>query len=742
MISRRQSSVASATGDFLCALRASGLLPPETLAALAPGSASRDPRAWASELIERGLLTGYQAEQLLAGNGQSLVLGQYRILDTLGAGGMGRVYKAEHVLMRRVVALKVVGVAEHGPDATANAERHAAFLREIESAARLTHPNVVAAYDAGEANGVRFLVMEYVDGLDLDRLVREVGPLPSRRACEYARQAAVALQYAYERGVLHRDVKPANLLVEPGEGARSPGRVKVLDLGLALSTRGGDGGADAASRLSGTPDYIAPEVAHDADSRDVRSDLYSLGCTLYYLLTGRVPFPGGTWTEKLLRHQYDAPAPLRDLAPTVPPAVAAAVERLMAKLPADRYDTPAAVARALEEWLALAEDPPASPAPAGGGEALPAAQTLGSAMPSDPDEGSACPTTIDTPGPPSAWDIPVPPPVPAPQPAPPPRSGRRLPWLIVFGAAILAGLGGAWLVRGSLIPRQATTATAPPAPGFVVEGRGTTHATLATAVAEAADGDVITIHGDGPFATEPLSLTGKALTLRAAPGSRPSLHFDGRPAAWQALLSSDRPLALEGIELRQTPGREPAHLVYAAGAALRLTGCRVTGDHHAAPIVARGANRIELRDCRLLVGQLALCAEVAPHGPCAISLCGNTIEVRNAGAAAVSVWAGERRGNPVSIEMEANDVHAPRILSLGELNGGVALTIRDNHFAFDEALLCLNGFGGQECWRQAVTWRGQGNRYKGAGDWLCIDGRPAGAPGLRAWQELWGTEAE
>ena len=205
--------------------------------------------------------------------------------------------------------------------------------------------------------------MEYVDGVDLDRLVRTMGPLPPRRACEYARQTALALQYAYERGVLHRDVKPANLLIEAGEDPRAAGRVKVLDLGLARATRGDDSGADAASRLSGTPDYIAPEVAHNADGRDVRSDLYSLGCTLYYLLTGRAPFPGGTWTEKLLRHQYDAPAPLRDLAPAVPPAVAAVVERLMAKAPADRYDTPAAVARALEDWLASRRGSPGRPRP-------------------------------------------------------------------------------------------------------------------------------------------------------------------------------------------------------------------------------------------------------------------------------------------------------------------------------------------------------------------------------------------
>jgi len=360
MRSRRESP--HLTGDaFLAMLRASGLLPSPTVEALAWEPASHDPRSWASELVERGLLTGYQAEQILAGNAHFLLLGQYRILDALGAGGMGRVFKSEHVLMRRVVALKVIGAAEVDAD---HAERHTAFLREIEAAARLSHPNIVASYDAGEANGLRFLVMEFVDGVDLERLVRTVGPLPPRRACEYIRQTALALQYAFERGVLHRDVKPANLLLESGADPRSPGRIKVLDLGLARTTRGGDSDPDEAVRLSGTPDYIAPEVAHNADIRDVRSDLYSLGCTLYYLLTGSVPFPGGTWTEKLLRHQYEAPRPLCDLAPAVPVSLAVVVGRLMAKTPADRYDTPAAVARALEDWLALGEDPPAA-APSG-----------------------------------------------------------------------------------------------------------------------------------------------------------------------------------------------------------------------------------------------------------------------------------------------------------------------------------------------------------------------------------------
>ncbi len=657
MISRRESPPFTSRDQFLAALRASGLLPPGAVDSFAEGHDDPDPRAWASELVERGLLTGYQAEQLLAGNGPSLVVGRYRILDALGAGGMGRVYKAEHVVMRRVVALKVVGPADDG-------EPQPAFQREIEAAARLSHPNIVAAYDAGEANGVRFLVMEYVDGIDLDRLVRAVGPLAPRRACEYARQAALALQYAFEHGVLHRDVKPANLLIESAADPRSPGRVKVLDLGLAVSTRDARGGPDAAGRLSGTPDYIAPEVAHDPAGRDVRSDLYGLGCTLYYLLTGRVPFPGGTWTEKLLRHEYEAPAPLGELAPAVPPAVAAVVARLMAKAPADRYDTPAAVARALEEWLALGEDPPAA-------RPVPAA----TAEPAGP---IASPGAVVDAGPPSAWDITL-----------PVARRRRLLWPFVI-AALLSGLGGAWLVR-SYLPAREPEATAPPPLPFLVASDGVSHPTLAAAVAAARDGDTITIRGDGPFASAPLSVTGKALTLQAAPGSRPVLHPDGPPAAWQALLTSDRPLALKGIELRAAPGGAPAHLLYVSGESLRLQACRVTAPHHSAPIVARGVGRVELRDCRVFAGSLALCAEVPLAAPCAVVLSGNAIEVADADAAALSVWAGDRRTGPVSIELEGNQVRGARILSLRDLAGGVTWTGRNNHFEFRQALLYVDG---------------------------------------------------
>jgi serine/threonine protein kinase len=284
---------------------------------------------------------------------------------------MGTVYKARHRLMDRVVALKVINPALVGwPEAVRR------FRQEIRAAARLTHPNIVAAYDAEQAGDTHFLVMEYVEGDSLDRVAAEEGPLPVERACDYARQAALGLQHAHERGMVHRDVKPHNLMRTPA------GVVKILDFGLArfaseaprarvesaaaapppapAAPDGADFGT-APTRLRepgeasgsaetglGTPDYLAPEEG--ADPR--RADVYSLGCTLYRLLTGQVPFPGGTPQDKVRAHRERAPRPVAELRPEVPAALAQLVERMMAREPERRYPTPGEAARALAPFAA------------------------------------------------------------------------------------------------------------------------------------------------------------------------------------------------------------------------------------------------------------------------------------------------------------------------------------------------------------------------------------------------------
>jgi tRNA A-37 threonylcarbamoyl transferase component Bud32 len=276
---------------------------------------------------------------------------RYRVIEFLGSGGMGAVYKAEHQLMKRTVALKVIRKAL--VDNPSTVER---FHREVQAAARLHHPNIVAAYDAEQAGDVHFLVMEYVRGTDLHQVVAERGPLPVARACGCIRQAALGLQHAMELGMVHRDIKPENLILTPD------GQVKILDFGLAalaMETVAADSsdtamaaGAETdrltlAGTIMGTPDYMAPEQARDAHGADIRADIYSLGCTFYYLLTGEVPFSGSTYLDKIRGHAESSPRPIGKFRKSLPTALVRLVDRMMAKDPIDRPASPAAVAESL-----------------------------------------------------------------------------------------------------------------------------------------------------------------------------------------------------------------------------------------------------------------------------------------------------------------------------------------------------------------------------------------------------------
>jgi hypothetical protein len=264
---------------------------------------------------------------------------RYRIVRLLGAGGMGNVYQAEHRVMQRPVALKVIAHAF-----TANPGAVERFRREARAAARLAHPNIVTAYDAEHAGETHFLVMEYVEGVTLARRVKERGPLPVAEACDCVRQAALGLQHAHERGMVHRDVKPGNLI------CCADGTVKVLDFGLAALTAERGGGLTDTNVVMGTPDYMAPEQAEDPRGADARSDVYGLGCTLHYLLTGRVPYPAPTALLKILAHREQVIPSLRTLRPNVPPELDRVVARLLAKGPEARYQTAGEVAAALEPF--------------------------------------------------------------------------------------------------------------------------------------------------------------------------------------------------------------------------------------------------------------------------------------------------------------------------------------------------------------------------------------------------------
>jgi serine/threonine protein kinase len=306
------------------------------------------PRTLACQLIERGWLTPFQANYLHQGRGRELLLGSYLLLERLGEGGMGAVFKARNCKLDRVVAVKVIR-----KERLQSSDSVRRFQREIRAAGQLRHPNIVHALDADEVGGNYLLVMEYVDGTDLGQLVQNQGPLPVPLARDCIRQAALALAHAHEQGLVHRDIKPSNLLLS------SSGQIKLLDLGLARLPASPDGASSTMTEtgtIIGTPDFLAPEQARRSHDVDIRADLYSLGCTFYFLLTGRPPFPGGTIAEKLVQHQLDEPESIERLRGDVPPGLAAVVRKLLAKKPEQRYQTPAEVA----EVLARGGEPDAS----------------------------------------------------------------------------------------------------------------------------------------------------------------------------------------------------------------------------------------------------------------------------------------------------------------------------------------------------------------------------------------------
>jgi serine/threonine protein kinase len=375
---------------FLANLRQSRLLSDEQWdKVLAKLPDSRRGRVLARSLVERGVLTRFQAERLLIGRTSGFFLGQYRILEEIGRGGMGRVYKAEHRTMGRVVALKVLA-----PNLLNNPRAVELFQHEVRAAAQLVHPNIVTAYDANRSGGRYYLVLEYVDGPNLGQLVRKRGPLSIGLACDYVRQAALGLQYAHNLGMLHRDIKPANLLVQRrGQEPGSPGVLKVSDFGLARLTEPAD--KESRSRrpntlfthqntVMGTPDFLSPEQARSLHKTDGRSDLYSLGCTFYSLLTGEVPFPGGSVLDKLLRHGTEPAPPVTELRPEAPAPVAAIIARLLEKNPDDRFRTPAELAQALQPFAVSGPSPWGS-ARAPSGRAVDPSEAEAEALPEDSD---------------------------------------------------------------------------------------------------------------------------------------------------------------------------------------------------------------------------------------------------------------------------------------------------------------------------------------------------------------------
>jgi len=344
-------AVKIALDSFLTVAKRSNLVTREKLAAAfesyrATGQTSA--KRFAEYLVQQRLLTAWQAEKLLQGKHKGFFLGKYRLLALLGKGGMSSVYLAEHVLMRRHCAIKVL------PTKRVNdASYLGRFHREAQAVAALDHPNIVRAYDVDhEVDGemeIHFLVMEYVNGRSLLEIVQEDGPLDPVQAADYIRQAALGLEHAHQAGLVHRDIKPGNLLVDRA------GVVKVLDLGLARFFEKNEEFSLTVhhdERVLGTADYLAPEQAVDSHGVDRRADIYSLGCTLYFCLIGRPPFTQGTLAQRLMAHQTKTPPTVQTQRPDVPDSLVAILEKMMAKQPDDRYATAQDVADELEAWLA------------------------------------------------------------------------------------------------------------------------------------------------------------------------------------------------------------------------------------------------------------------------------------------------------------------------------------------------------------------------------------------------------
>jgi serine/threonine-protein kinase len=320
----------------------------------------RDAKLLARELIQRGVLTAYQANYVLTGRGKELVLGQYRIVERLVQSITGQTYKAVHATMGRLVVIRVMA-----PHLATNPQERARFTREVQNIAQLSHTNILTAFDAFEVGGLYVLVMEYVEGMDLTTLVHHAGPLSVQLGCNFLRQTALGLQHAFERGLGHCNIRPENILIagyqaeaktsdSSNSSAVPRGVVKILNLGLADLSQGSAMFASDKSGVTkkpapdlGAADFLAPEIALNASAADIRSDIYALGCILYFALTGKAPFPDGSANDKIFAHQFKEPQPLDKVRTDVPPKLAAVVKRMMAKNPNDRYQTPAELANEL-----------------------------------------------------------------------------------------------------------------------------------------------------------------------------------------------------------------------------------------------------------------------------------------------------------------------------------------------------------------------------------------------------------
>jgi tRNA A-37 threonylcarbamoyl transferase component Bud32 len=679
--------------DLLALLRRARLLDEEQGRRLACGwpvdlSAADGVR----QLVEAGLLTAFQAEQVLAGQARRLRLGPYRLLDRLG-GRHGRVYKAEHVLMKRLVTLKVLGRPRPHRRAAPSAETAAPLEQartpragrrnELTIVAGLSHPNLVSALHATRLRGRLVLVLEYIQGIDLEECVAQTGPLPVALVREVLRQTAQALAYLHRQGFVHRDVKPANIILSHGGAGATP-LVKLIDLGLACRT-----GSDP-DEMCGTMDYLAPERGMGGKT-DIRSDLYSLGCTLYQLLTGQVPHPGGSWTSKLLRHRMDEPVTLTTLRPDVPPDLAAVVTRLMAHEVGARFSDPQSLLDRLDQ------PPPAAPV----------AQ-------------------------PVARPIPL-----------VPRQRRHTTLVMSLLAALCSGatLGGlsrlSW--PASLTAGPAVVSGALPAPVLRAAGPEEVITDLERAIRTAPAEATLIVRGRGPHRLPPVAWRGRSLTIRAAGNERPRIErADVAGANWDALLSCEGNLVLEGVELSGGSGLDRvAPVVSVSGGALTLRDCRVEAGTAGPLIALRGGRSLRLERTTIDARAQAVAVEQALGRGVDLSITDSQVRVRDVMGPAILVWAGEPGPSSLGkVVLRGCRIEAGRVLACRALGGELGVRAERCRFIFHQALLSVDAWPDRHEWTRRLHWREKDNTYQAIGAWARLDGRPV-VWDEASWRRLW-----
>jgi eukaryotic-like serine/threonine-protein kinase len=443
--SQKPKTSQGAPVDLLPVLRSSGILSERQIAEIRSkilqGDYPLDSTDLAERLVGDGILTAFQAKRFLSNRPQGLIVGRYTILDRIGSGSMGRVYKAHHMMMDRIVALKIIA-----PEIASNDRVVARFQREMKLVGRLDHPNVVRAFDADQINRVLYIVMEYVPGSSLSERLKK-GPISMAEMVDYAAQTCLGLAHAHGQGIVHRDIKPSNILLTEDR------KVKILDLGLGVLME-----ADNASTFAtadgiavGTVDYMSPEQACGREV-DGRSDLYGLACAMYHLMTGKLPFPGDSPIERLGKRISGRHVPITEYLPDAPSNLVRVMDRMMAHKPHERYATAVEAAEALQNLIrpkvrtaATKETPPAQPV----ATAQPAA-----AVALGPAEPKPNPAPAPTPAP-------LPPPMVMPKPPSYPAWFQPLsslvehrPMVALFGIVItLIAVFGAGLAAGLLAPR-------------------------------------------------------------------------------------------------------------------------------------------------------------------------------------------------------------------------------------------------------------------------------------------------